>query len=98
MNLCQLLLLLSGRLKRFSFGSFAFNELLLFVCSRLMKMTSWIFGCLRGFGAFGALGNLGVFGPDQLLLLFCSRFINSTEALRKRFVHLNRNSGPGDII
>ena len=53
---------------------------------------------LRRFQAFEALGSLDVFGPDQLLLLFSNRLINSTEALRKRFVHLNCNLAAGDIF
>ena len=84
---------------KMTFWIFAFNELLLLVSCRLAKMTFWIFGCLGGFEAFEAFGSLGVFGPDQLLLsVSTSSLINSTEALRKRFVHLNRNLGAGNIF
>ena len=97
MKLSQRLLLVPDRLAKMTFWIFAFNELLLLVSCRLAKMTFWIFGCFGGFEAFEAFGSLGVFGPDQLLLFVLSRLINSTEALRKRFVHLNRNLGAGNI-
>ena len=56
MNVCQLSVLVSGRLKHFSCEGFASDELLLFFCSRLIIFTSWIFRCMGVFGAFGPSG------------------------------------------
>ena len=71
----------SGRLKRFNFGSFAFNEVLLLVWSRLMKMTSWIFGCWGSFGAFGAIGSVAFSG----LITFCPRYAAVLSIPPRRF-------------
>ena len=44
-----------------------------------------------GFEAFGAFGNLGVFGPDHFFSLVSSPSAKVDRPLRKRFVYMNCN-------